>query len=117
LILTTGLDLCVVAYPLSEWLAFEERLAGLPQFEESVTLLKRIYVSAAVECELDKLGRILIPQTLRKHAGLKREALWAGMGTHCELWEKKQFDALRTEFLDDPERRQAMARRLAELGL
>jgi MraZ protein len=115
--LTTGLDGCVVAYPLPEWNAFEARLAGLPQFDESVTMLRRIYVSGAVECDVDKLGRILVPSHLRKHGNLQREVLWAGMGPHMELWDKDRYDALWQGVLGDADKRQAMARRLAELGL
>ncbi len=117
LILTTGLEPCVVAYPLPEWTAFEARLARLPQFDESVTMLRRIYVSGAVECEVDKLGRILIPGTLRKHGDLHREVLWAGMGPNLELWDKERYESLRNDVLADPDKRQAMARRLADLGL
>jgi len=117
LVLTAGLDPCVVAYPMREWLAFEERLAALPQFDSSVQMIRRIYVSGAVECELDKVGRVLIPAQLRRHAGLEREALWAGMGQNAELWARERFDALRSSVLDDEAERVAMARRLAELGL
>ncbi|MCS6797751.1 MAG: division/cell wall cluster transcriptional repressor MraZ [Myxococcota bacterium] len=117
LVLTTGLDACVVAYPMSEWRAFEERLAALPQFDPSVVALRRIYVSAAVECEVDRLGRLLVPATLRAHAGLERDVLWAGMGRHCELWAKERFEELRRATLEDAARRTEMARRLAELGL
>lgn len=117
LILTSGLDACVVAYPLQEWMRFEARLSALPKFDASVAMIRRIYVSGAVECDLDKLGRVLIPATLRKHAGLEREALWAGMGSHVELWARDRFDALRAEVLDDEAQRAAMAERLAELGL
>jgi MraZ protein len=117
LILTTGLDACVVAYPMPAWLDFEARLSKLPQFDESVTMLRRIYVSGAVECEVDKLGRILIPATLRKHADLKREVLWAGMGPNIELWDKDGHETLRRDVLSDGDKRQAMARRLADLGL
>jgi division/cell wall cluster transcriptional repressor MraZ len=53
-VLTSGLDPCLVAYPMREWLAFEDRLAKLPQFDPSVAMLRRIYVSGAVECEIDK---------------------------------------------------------------
>lgn len=116
-VLTTGIDPCVVAYPMNEWVAFEERLAALPRFDANVQMLRRIYVSGAVECDLDKLGRVLVPAALRKRAGLGREALWAGMGRNIELWAKDRFDALRSEVLDDDARRLAMAQRLAELGL
>jgi len=117
IVLTTGLEPCVVAYPMSEWIAFEERLSALPRFDRSVQMIRRIYVSGAVECELDKLGRILVPAALRRHAGLAREALWAGMGSHVELWSKERFEALRGSILEDESERLAMAERLAELGL
>ena len=117
LILTSGLEPCIVAYPMAEWLAFEERLASLPQFDPHIAMLRRIYVSGAVECEVDRLGRLLIPQTLREHAGLERELIWAGMGRHIELWSKTRFEGLRNAVLDNEETRVAMAKRLAELGL
>jgi MraZ protein len=117
LVLTTGLDPCLVAYPMTEWLAFEDRLAKLPQFDPNVAMLRRIYVSGAVECDLDKVGRILVPQTLRDHADLERDALWAGMGRHIELWAKERFEGMRDQVLSDEEKRQQMAARLAELGL
>jgi len=117
LVLTTGLDSCLVAYPMVEWIAFERRLSELPQFDADVVTLKRIYVSGAVECDVDKVGRLLIPAALRKHAGLKRDALWAGMGSYIELWAKASFEDLRQEVLSDEERRLGIARRLAELGL
>lgn len=117
LVLTTGLDACLVAYPMSEWMAFEGRLAALPQFDPEVVMLRRIYVSGAVECDVDRVGRVLIPAGLRKHAGLKRDALWAGMGTHMELWAKSAFESLRADALKDDERRLSIAKRLAELGL
>ena len=117
LVLTTGLESCLVAYPMAEWLAFENRLSALPQFDSNVVTLKRIYVSGAVECDVDKVGRLLIPAALRKHAGLKRDALWAGMGSYIELWAKESFEGLRKEVLSDQDRRLEIARRLAELGL
>jgi MraZ protein len=117
LVITTGLDPCLVAYPMSEWTRFEERLAALPRFDPSVAMIRRIYVSGAVEIEIDKLGRILIPAALRDYAGLARDALWAGMGPHLELWSKERFDELRNGALADASSREEMARRLAELGL
>lgn len=117
LVVTSGLDPCLVAYPMTEWEAFEERLAALPRFDPSVAMIRRIYVSGAVELEMDKLGRVLIPQALRGYAGLERQGLWAGMGHHLELWSKPRFDELRASVLDDPRQRMEMAGRLAELGL
>ncbi|MEZ4288221.1 MAG: division/cell wall cluster transcriptional repressor MraZ [Polyangiales bacterium] len=117
LVITTGLENCLVAYPMTEWMRFEERLNALPQFDRNVSKLKRIYVSGAVECDLDKMGRVLVPATLRKHASLDRDVLWAGMGNYMELWSTTAFDALTDSVLGDDEEKQAIADRLAELGL
>lgn len=117
LILTTGLDGCVVAYPLREWAAFEEKLMGLPQFDKAVRQLRRIYFSSAVECEVDNVGRLLVPQTLRNHADLRRDVLWTGMGPHLELWDKDRYAKMREQILSDEPTREEMERRLADLGL
>src|SRR5215469_16552639 len=91
IILTSSLDPCLVAYTTPEWTAFEDRLAKLPQFDRAVQKLKRIYVSGAVECEIDDVGRILIPPTLREHARLKKDVRWAGLGKHAELWDMQEW--------------------------
>ena len=117
LILTTGLDPCVVAYPVAEWQRFEERLAKLSQLDPHVAAIRRIYLSGAVDCEIDKVGRLLIPVSLRAHATLGRGAIWAGMGSHIELWAKDRFAKMCEQILGDEEKRIEVARRLSELGL
>jgi len=116
LILTTGLDGCVVAYPLTAWAAFEAKLMALPQFEKAVRQLRRLYIGGAIECEIDSVGRMLIPQSLRSHAELRRDAIWMGMGPHLELWDKERYATMHQDLNDEPTR-EVMERRLAELGL
>jgi MraZ protein len=117
LVITTGVDPCLVAYPMKEWIAFEDRLSQLPRFDPSVAMIRRLYVSGAIEVELDKVGRLLIPATLRESASLGREALWAGMGRHLELWSKDVFEKLREQVLADETKKRDIAQRIAELGL
>lgn len=114
IVLTSGLDACLVAYTYSEWVAFEERLAKLPQFDRAVQKLRRIYVSGAVECEVDDSGRILVPPSLREHAALQKDVVWAGSGKYAELWAK---DAWARAFETTDEEREMVAARLGELGL
>jgi MraZ protein len=114
IVLTSALDPCLVAYTPVEWTAFEERLGKLPQFDRAVQKLKRIYVSGAVECEIDDVGRILVPPSLRDHARLTKDVLWAGSGRYAELWDKGQW-AAHFETTDDE--RRDIATRLSELGL
>jgi len=114
IVLTSALDPCLVAYTPLEWIAFEERLGRLPQFDRAVQKLRRIYVSGAVECDIDDVGRILVPPTLREHAGLKKEVLWAGAGRYAELWDKDEW---LKHFETTDEEKRDIASRLAELGV
>jgi MraZ protein len=113
-VLTSALDPCLVAYSTVEWGAFEEKLARLPQFDRAVQKLRRIYLSGAVECEFDDVGRILVPPTLREHAGLKKDVLWAGAGRYAELWDKEEWTR---HFETNDDEKRVIASRLAELGL
>ena len=100
---------------LPEWTAFEERLAKLPQFDRAVQKLKRIYVSGAVECEIDEVGRMLIPPTLREHARLKKRRPVGRSGHYAELWDKDEWRARHFDTTEDE--RHEIAARLSELGL
>lgn len=113
-ILTSALDPCLVAYTAPAWMEFEEKLAKLPQFDRAVQKLKRIYVSGAVECEVDDSGRILVPPTLREHASLSKDVLWAGSGKYAELWDSAKWKA---HFDTTDDERASISARLAELGL
>jgi len=86
LIVTTGLDARLHAYPVGEWEALDASLATRSVLEPGIKQLMRLYVAGAQECPLDKLGRILVPPSLRAHAGLEKEVVWAGMVKVIELW-------------------------------
>ena len=86
-------DPCLHIYPLAAWEQLEEKIAELPAMDPHVVRFRRLYVSAACECEADKAGRVLIPSALREKVSLSRDALWAGMGKHLELWAQDRWDA------------------------
>jgi MraZ protein len=86
-------DPCLHLHRFSDWLEFEKRIAELPRFDSHIVRFRRLYVSAALECELDKAGRLLIAPDFREKARLSREILWAGMGGFVELWSKELWDA------------------------
>jgi MraZ protein len=93
-VLTSALfDPCLHLYPMNAWEELEEKIAGLASMDPNVVRFRRLYVSAACECEADKHGRVLIPGGLREKAHLKKDALWAGMGRHLELWSAKAWEA------------------------
>jgi MraZ protein len=104
-------DRCLHIYPLSAFEDMERELAKFSNLDPNVVHLKRRYLSAAAECEIDKAGRVLIPASLRQKVGLDKEVLWAGMGKHLELWAHAEWErALELS----PEEEQAFRRAILE---
>src|SRR5262249_30242539 len=97
LIVTTALDACLHAYPVREWEQLEASLARRNPMEPGVKTLMRLYVASAQECPLDRLGRVLIPPSLRAHAMLEKEIVWAGMVRVIELWSKEGWERAQAE--------------------
>jgi len=92
-VLTPALfDPCLHLFPMRAWQEFESKIAELPSLDPHVVRFRRLYVSAAHECELDGSGRVLVPPNLRTKIELHREALFAGMGKNLELWSKDNWD-------------------------
>ncbi len=88
----TNFDRCLVAYPYAEWQVIEEKLASLSMVSPEVTAFTRFFISGATECEIDKLGRILIPQVLREYAKLEKDVVVAGQLKKFEIWSKALWD-------------------------
>ena len=93
-VLTPALfDPCLHLYPMKAWEEFERKVSELPSLDPNAIRFRRLYVSAAVECELDSSGRVLVPPHLRERVKLDKDAVWAGMGRTLELWSKPAWDA------------------------
>ena len=90
-IVTKGLDGCLFAYSISEWTNFEEKLKTLPLTNKNARDFVRFFLSGAVECEIDKQGRFLIPGNLRTYAMLEKEIIIIGVGTRIEIWNKEEW--------------------------
>ncbi|HKP56095.1 MAG TPA: division/cell wall cluster transcriptional repressor MraZ [Polyangiales bacterium] len=115
--LVPGLDECIELHPWAEWIEFEDKLSKQPQFNPAVRKIQRLYVSGALDAEVDKLGRILIPKELRERAKLGREVLWAGMTKRIELWDRERFQAVTDRDLGTPEAQEDLKKALSELGM
>lgn len=90
-IVTKGLDGCLFAYSISEWTNFEEKLKTLPLTNKNARDFVRFFLSGAVECEIDKQGRFLIPGNLRSYATLEKEIIIIGVGTRIEIWNREEW--------------------------
>lgn len=91
-VVTRGLDGCLFGYPQTEWEKLEEKLDQMPLAKKDARSFVRFFYSAATECEIDKQGRINIPNTLRKHASLEKNCVIIGVSTRIEIWDKKRWD-------------------------
>ena len=83
----------ISVYPIKEWLELERRIqgneSGLPLAQ--LNSLKRLVLGPAQELCPDKLGRVLIPPSLRIHAGLERDLYFVGMGRRFDIWSKETY--------------------------
>ena len=91
-IVTRGLDKCLFIYPMQEWQEVEEKLKKLPLTKKDARAFTRFFFSGAIECEVDKQGRINLPQTLRTYADLDKECIVIGVSNRVELWAKDVWD-------------------------
>lgn len=113
-ILTKGLDDCLFIYSMNEWKNFEDKLKNLPVASKEARAFVRHFFSGAVECEIDKQGRLTIPQNLREHAKIDKELVTIGVLTRVEIWSKQQWERYNEGAdlsYDD------IAEKMAELGI
>lgn len=112
-VLTRGFDNCLALYPLKEWEKLADKLSKLPTGQAEARAVARVILSGAVAVEFDSLGRILIPDYLKKYAKMEKNVVIAGVFNHLEIWDKAQWDA----YKEKTEREVGdMAAKLSELG-
>ena len=111
-VVTKGLDGCLFVYDNEEWAAFEEKLKSLPLTNKDARKFVRFFLAGAAEAEVDKQGRILVPNVLREIAGLDKEVVLIGVASRIEIWSRERFDG--TASYDDMDE---IAEHMAQLGL
>jgi len=113
-VIVTNFDSCLVAFPKDEWEILEKKVSKLPQMKPEVKALQRYFISGAVECPLDKQGRVMIPQSLRKYAGLEKDVVLVGMVRKFEIWAADKWT---NEFEQSRERFENSGDSLGDLGI
>lgn len=92
-IVTRGLDGCLFGYPQTQWSQLEDKLAEMPLAKKDARTFVRFFYSAATECEIDKQGRINIPNTLKTHANLEKNCVVIGVSNRIEIWDEARWQA------------------------
>jgi len=88
LTLTRSPEGCLLVYPRTVWEQKREQIAAFPM---SARPLQRLLLGNAQDVEMDGSGRILVAPELRQAAGLTREVMLLGMGSHFELWDAAEL--------------------------
>ncbi|AKJ27861.1 cell division protein MraZ [Caldimonas brevitalea] len=87
---------CLMVFPRPAWEAFRDKIAALPM---SASGWKRIFLGNAMDVEIDSASRVLISPELRAAAGLSKDVMLLGMGSHFELWDAQRYAAHEAEVM------------------
>ena len=113
-VVTRGLDGCLLGYPPSEWEHLTQKINSLPLTQRDARDFSRLMYSAATFCEPDGQGRILLPPSLREYADLDNETVIVGTHTRFEIWNPERWEGVKRKIDENPE---AIAEHLSNLGL
>ncbi len=112
-VVTRGLDHCLVIYPRTEWETIAPKLAALPINRKQNRAFARLMLAGAWDVSLDSQGRIMIPEYLRTYAGLSKHTVVAGLYNRIEVWNEDTWHEYRT---DTEAESDSIAESMAELG-
>ena len=113
-VMTRGLDNCLFLFPQSEGMVLEEKLKTLPLTKATARQFVRFLFSGATECDLDKQGRITIPQNLRDYAKVDKDVVVIGVSNRIEIWSRDRWEQYMQEAEDAYEE---IAENIVELGI
>lgn len=87
-------------YPLPEWEKIEISISKLPAFNVMTERLNQFFIGNATECEMDGQGRLLIPEKLRKLAGLEKHIALVGQLHKFDIWDGAVWDRKEAEMMN-----------------
>ena len=96
LTLTKHPEGCLMVFPRPAWETFRDKVAALPM---SASGWKRIFLGNAMDVDVDGAGRVLVSPELRAAAGLSKDVMLLGMGSHFELWDAECYAAHEAEVM------------------
>lgn len=113
-VVTRGLDNCLFLYTKTEWEKLAEKLAVLPISQSNSRAFSRLMLAGAMEVEIDKQGRVVLPEYLREFAGLKKNVVLAGLYNRAEIWDEEKWKTYKTQTETNSNE---IAEKMAELGI
>lgn len=95
--ITRGIDGCLFVYDETEWLLMYDKMKDLRLTSKKAREFSRFLYAPAREVEVDKQGRIVIPQNLRDYADIKKDVAITGVASRIEIWAKEKYDQYNKE--------------------
>lgn len=90
-VVTRGLDHCLFLYTRNEWEKLAEKLSSLPFAQANTRAFARLMLAGAMDVEVDKQGRIILPEYLRTYSNMKKDVIVAGLYNRLELWDAEEW--------------------------
>ena len=113
-VVTRGLDSCLFLYTKKEWEKLAEKLSNLPISQSNSRAFSRLMLAGAMDVEIDKQGRVVLPEYLRSFAGLKKNTIIAGLYSRVEIWDEEAWNKYKTQ---TESQSNEIAERMGELGV
>ncbi len=113
-VVTRGLDGCLFLYPMGEWKALADKLSRLPLSQSNTRAFVRLMLAGAMEVRIDKQGRIVIPDYLRKYAKLRKKVVVNGLYNRLEIWDEDKWERYKSKTEKESG---DIAEKLGELGV
>ncbi len=93
LFLAQGLDQCLWIYDKNGLERLAEKLDQAPAVDAEARVFRRLFFAQMEAVDVDKAGRVLVPDRLLTFAGLQHEVVLIGVRDHLELWDAERWQA------------------------
>jgi MraZ protein len=91
-VVTKGLDGCLFLYTMSEWKILADKLSKLPISQSNTRAFARLMLAGAMDVQIDKQGRVVLPDYLRRYAVLKKKIIINGLYNRLEIWDENNWE-------------------------
>lgn len=89
IVVTRGLDNSLFLYTIDEWKKLAEKLASLPISTANTRAFSRLMLAGAMDCDIDKQGRVVLPAYLKEFAKINKKLVFAGLYNRIEIWSEE----------------------------
>lgn len=114
IVVTRGLDSSLFLYSMDEWKKLASKLASLPISTANTRAFSRLMLAGAMDCDIDKQGRIILPGYLKDFAKISKKVVIAGLYNRIEIWSEELWEAYKKQ---TEQQSNEIAEQLGSLGV